>query len=223
MNSTIQKYLTACIGLVSLALLGGCASLPVQSRSDVFESVSRADAAYAQGHWREAERSYREVIAKAPADAHAWFRLGNVQLQQGRYAAAIEAYQATLVREPGWAKVYYNLSTVYVLQAQAILQAGHGQSLTSQQALMQARLNALDGVLYDTEPPPDTDAVAAVVSGIDPVLPSVPKRQTQPSKPDLPSATPDTTNTPGTHTTAVAVTTDPGDAITVTHPATPTP
>lgn len=221
MNTTTQKYLTACIGLISLALLGGCASLPVQSHSDVFESVSRADAAYAQGHWREAERSYREVIAKAPADAHAWFRLGNVQLQQGRYAAAIEAYQATLVREPSWAKVYYNLSTVYLLQAQAILQAGQGQSLMSQQALMQDRLSALDGVLYDTENTRDTEAVAAVVPEVDPVLPSVPKRQTQPPAPDLSSATPDTTKTPDSHTTAAVVSTDPDDAITVTHPARP--
>jgi len=59
-----------------------------------------------------------------------------VKQADAAYAQAhwTEANQAALVREPGWGKAYYNLSTVYLLQAQAILEssrAGEGGSTAS--------------------------------------------------------------------------------------------
>ena len=136
--------------LVSVLWLVGCAGggAVKPSSEDVFAQVHRADAAYALGHWDEAARGYRAVIARVPKDAYAWFRLGNVRLQQGRYAAAIEAYQAARAQEPGWAKVYYNLSTVYLLQAQAMLSQGSGRAQAGQRGRFARRSAALTRVLY---------------------------------------------------------------------------
>jgi tetratricopeptide (TPR) repeat protein len=158
-----------CLSLV----LGGCAhQQPRVDTNAVFTAAGQADAAYAQGHWIEAARFYQQVITLAPTDGHAWFRLGNVRLQQARYAAAVEAYQAALVREPGWTKAYYNLSTVYLLQAQAILDSSHGQASPLQQQEINARLSALDGVLYAPE---DAHSAARIHHEEDTVRPSVPK------------------------------------------------
>jgi len=144
-------------GVFSLLLLSlvGCAHQPEgaegRPNNGVFMDAARADAAYAQGHWVEAERHYRLVISKAPTDAHAWYRLGNVQLQQGRYAAAIEAYQAALVREPSRTKAYYNLSTVYLLQAKEILDNSQGRGNRQQKQKIALRQTELEGMLYAIE------------------------------------------------------------------------
>lgn len=103
----------------------GCASGDrlAQGEMGVFELVQRADRAYAQGSWMEAERYYQQVIARAPQDAYAWFRLGNTRLRQGALPAAIAAYEAALRRGAEPAKPRYNLATAYLLQAEQSLRA----------------------------------------------------------------------------------------------------
>lgn len=156
------------VGVLVSVSLGGCAG----SRHRVFELVKDADKAYEQGYWPKAEQGYRAVIDKAPDDAYAWFRLGNVQLQQGRHTGAIEAYQAVLAREPAWTKAYYNLSTAYLLQAQSILEAGTQHASRQQQAVLDKRRVYLESVLYTPEKPAVV-ASTAVSAPANPAPPAV--------------------------------------------------
>ncbi len=146
------------------AQLAGCTSVPVvqmvpTESQTVFARVKNADAAYELDHWEEAARHYRAVIKQIPEDAYAWFRLGNVRLRQGRYAAAIEAYQKVLAREPGWSKAYYNLSTAYLLRARAVLSVGLARAQGEQARRIGDRAKALTILLYGrTRPTIQTNA-----------------------------------------------------------------
>lgn len=85
---------------------------------DVFELSERADRAYREGRWMEAARHYGELTERVPADAYAWFRLGNTWARQGAFDRATHAYERSLERDAGQPKPWFNLSTAYLLNAQ---------------------------------------------------------------------------------------------------------
>lgn len=111
-------------------LFTGCASTPNTEHS-AFELVKKADRAYLESRWLEAEQGYSAVIQQVPEDPYAWFRLGNTQLRQGRVDSAIHAFNQALKRDPQHSKTHYNLATAYLLQALAALE-NSGHSLRDQ-------------------------------------------------------------------------------------------
>ena len=131
------------LALILLGLLQGCATgittsapatptddLPTPSATldttpvDVSTIMAQADQAYEQGDFAAAELAYLQVIAHAPDNASAQYRLGNTFARQQRYAEAIRAYQASLEQDAKQVHAYNNLATVYMYQAQAILASG---------------------------------------------------------------------------------------------------
>jgi tetratricopeptide (TPR) repeat protein len=107
-------------------LLAGCAMQTQNqevSKVDAFTLVGNADKAYAAGDWKAAEQGYREVIKKVPADAYAYFRLGNTLAKQLQFEQAAAAYQESLARDASKTKVYNNLAMIRLLQAEAALSA----------------------------------------------------------------------------------------------------
>lgn len=111
----------------TLLILGGCATTgtePVTESGDPSLLVSSADKAYSQGNWKEAEIGYRNVIARAPTDAYAYFRLGNSLAKQLKFDDAAQAYQESLNYDGNKTKVYHNLAMIHLLQAESSLNAG---------------------------------------------------------------------------------------------------
>lgn len=118
-----RHVIVMALGLMSLSLLSACSSTSRKSESSVlFQVLDKADAAYAEGNWLEAEMYYQQLINKVPDDAYAWLRVGNARLQQGQISSAIAAYQQSITHNPGQTKPYFNLSTAYMLQAQRALE-----------------------------------------------------------------------------------------------------
>jgi len=110
-------------------LLSACASnsssdVGGNSSDDAFTLVGKADRAYSQSKWKEAENGYRAVIVKVPADAYAYFRLGNSLAKQLHFSDAAAAYQASLARDANKTKVYHNLAMIHLIQAESSLSAG---------------------------------------------------------------------------------------------------
>ena len=121
-TSPLLRRVRLCVtALVIPVLLGACAS---NSTGKIFDLVARADAAYAQGDWEQAEKRYMAVVEAVPNDAYAYFRLGNVFAKQMNYDAAMQAYQAAIARQADLSKAYHNLALVHVLQAKQALETG---------------------------------------------------------------------------------------------------
>ena len=111
-----------------LLLISGCATNSASdgssSGANAFELVGKADRAYNQGKWKEAEQAYLAVIAQVPNDAYAYFRLGNSLAKQLRFNEAATAYNTSLRYDANKTKVYHNLAMIHLLQAESSLSAG---------------------------------------------------------------------------------------------------
>lgn len=135
--NTLTYYAKRCsksVGLLMLVLLSACATTPntpatSQSsefnksgqKADVFNLVAKADTAYNEGRWLEAEQAYLQLTSQVPDDYYAWFRLANVQLRQGRIDNAVVAYKQAAKRNPNQPKAFYNLATAHLFEALASL------------------------------------------------------------------------------------------------------
>jgi tetratricopeptide (TPR) repeat protein len=106
-------------------VLGGCATTDpgqsVDTVGDITVLVGKADQAYDQGKWKEAESAYRAVIAKSPNDGYAYFRLGNTLAKQSRLDEAAQAYTSALNDDANKTKAYQNLAIIRLEQADAAL------------------------------------------------------------------------------------------------------
>ena len=113
--------LKKCFGLLVLtiviAMIVGCSSQGKAKSNDIFSIVSQADAAYTEGRWMEAEYLYQQVTVLVPHDHHAWFRMANAQLRQGRLESAIYNFNEAVKRNEQHAKTYFNLSVAYILKS----------------------------------------------------------------------------------------------------------
>ena len=65
------------------------------------------------GRLPEAERVYRDGVARAGKDAVLWFNLGVLLEDMGRHEEAIAAYESALRAEPRFADCHYNLALAY--------------------------------------------------------------------------------------------------------------
>lgn len=106
-------------------LMGGCAmqTQNEEPQGSAHELVINADKAYAAGDWKVAEQGYRDVIAKKPAESHAYFRLGNTLVKQNRLDEAASAYQDALLHDASKTEVYNNLALIRLTQAENALNA----------------------------------------------------------------------------------------------------
>lgn len=115
--------LTRIILIFACMFLVGCSSTGEKRTSkQLFDFLHRADTAYSEGNWLEAEMFYQQLIEKVPDDAYAWLRVGNARLQTGKINGAIKAYLMSVNHDPHQSKPYYNLSTAYMIQAQRALE-----------------------------------------------------------------------------------------------------
>jgi len=112
----------ASVVLATLLLMSCSTTASKDSSKDLFDTLEKANAAYAEGNWLEAEIYYQKLIEKIPDDAYAWLRIGNARLQTGQVSAAIAAYRESINHNPNQSKPYYNLSTAYMIQAQRALE-----------------------------------------------------------------------------------------------------
>ncbi len=121
-----------------------------EARDALFSLLQDADQAYQKGDWLLAARHYEALTQKVPQDAYAWFRLGNVRLQQGHLDNAIRAYEASLQRDPLQAKPHYNIATVRLMQAQQALLTLQQQMHANDpgQADIDWRTQVLQSLLY---------------------------------------------------------------------------
>lgn len=65
------------------------------------------------GRLREAERVYRDGVARAGNDAILWFNLGVLLEDMARGDEAVVAYEASLRADPRFADCHYNLALAY--------------------------------------------------------------------------------------------------------------
>ncbi len=109
------------LAAVAVVFLGACAT--ENRREDVFALVHKADSAYEQGDWAEAEKGYRAITVAVPNDAYAYLRLGNTLARQKRLDEAAAAYREALVRDVRLSKAYHNIAMVRLMQAEIALEA----------------------------------------------------------------------------------------------------
>jgi curli biogenesis system outer membrane secretion channel CsgG len=81
-----------------------------------------ADARYESGDWQEAERHYRQAIARVPSEAQSWARLGHALLMQQRFADAVRACRKALDLGGPRAENLNNLGLAY-FELEALAQA----------------------------------------------------------------------------------------------------
>lgn len=112
--------------LISLLLLvaSGCNQFNIQSSrpdepdlNNVLELQQQADKAYQEEDWPGAEKIYRQLTEKVPAQVEPWFRLGNIYARTERLDAAVIAYRNALLRNSESGKIWHNLGIVHLRQA----------------------------------------------------------------------------------------------------------
>lgn len=132
--------------VVSLLFLSACSSSGDKKTSKaLFDTLDKANIAYSEGNWLEAEMYYLQIIEKVPNDAYAWLRVGNARLQTGKINASIAAYLESIRHNPDQPKPYYNLSTAYMIQAQRSLESAkqNMQKYDPGMSLVEQRIDAI--------------------------------------------------------------------------------
>jgi tetratricopeptide (TPR) repeat protein len=115
------------ISMASVVLMSGCAtspSAPVAQASEFEQLLERANNAYTEARFDDAERLLVDITNRYPTIATAWFRLGNVYYRTGRYPAAVRAYEQTLLYEQDHANAWHNLALTRIRQAEEVVETG---------------------------------------------------------------------------------------------------
>jgi tetratricopeptide (TPR) repeat protein len=77
--------------------------------TDTRTLIALADAAYRQGEWDAAARTYAQLADVFPKEAEYRFRLANIHVYQGRLDEAVVQYRAALALDPGHTGAWHNL------------------------------------------------------------------------------------------------------------------
>jgi cytochrome c-type biogenesis protein CcmH/NrfG len=134
---------------LAAVLLAGCASTPPETDTPLTQLLQRASHAYAQRNYPQARRAYTQLTKAMPNDTQFWFRLGNVELQQGAFKMAVHAYEHALKLDAGDPRTWHNLALARLRQAQAALiratraGAGHPGPAGPASAALSDKLSAL--------------------------------------------------------------------------------
>jgi tetratricopeptide (TPR) repeat protein len=114
----VSRRLAAAVPLV-LLLIGACAPQQglVRPPGNAFELRERAEQAYAQGDWLNAEKEYRALTRAVPTESEPWFRLGNIYAHLNQPEQALAAYKEALIRDPKNGKAWHNTGIVQLRQA----------------------------------------------------------------------------------------------------------
>jgi len=84
--------------------------------SSTAKLLQRALRLHRQGAFDDAERVYREILARDPDDAEALARLGMLYADRGALPAAIECLRRSLARRPDDAEAWLRLADTYRVQ-----------------------------------------------------------------------------------------------------------
>jgi predicted O-linked N-acetylglucosamine transferase (SPINDLY family) len=79
----------------------------------ISEALTTAVLHHQAGRLREAEATYRQILAADPDHHHAWHLLGVIACQEGKYQAGVECIQRALAHRPDWAVAHYNLGNAW--------------------------------------------------------------------------------------------------------------
>lgn len=94
------------------------------------------------GAWQEAERLYRQILARQPDHAGTWFRLGILALQTGRPAVALPALDQALALAPERPEFWLNRGVARQQQGDpAAAAADYRAALARHPAYVQALFN----------------------------------------------------------------------------------
>ncbi|MCB1739840.1 MAG: tetratricopeptide repeat protein [Gammaproteobacteria bacterium] len=136
-----------------------------------------AASSYETDEFDRAERLYRALTLREPADADHWLRLGNVYGRSSRPEEAVAAYQEAVLRDPGLAKAWHNMGVIRLQQAansfqQLLVHAAADEPLVA--TATQTRI-AILGLLQGGVPP------AVVTSGAGVAEPGEPSDRSAPA------------------------------------------
>jgi tetratricopeptide (TPR) repeat protein len=95
--------------LVTVAM-AGCAPVRMPDRARAEEALLRATDLHGAGFARDAERGYREAVAIDPSYAFAYYRLGVLAMQWGRFGSAEAHFRRAVRVDPGFMRPYYELA-----------------------------------------------------------------------------------------------------------------
>jgi len=141
-----------------LCLQAGCATVleRVTGRGDGPGAISaryeESVRAYAEGDFEAAAAGFEEIVTHVPANAEAWYRLGNSYGRIDRPRDAATAYEQAVVRDPQHARAWYNLSIVRTrMAANSFLEMS--RSLPPGDPLREIALEMADALLDSLEGP----------------------------------------------------------------------
>ncbi|MBF0181474.1 MAG: tetratricopeptide repeat protein [Magnetococcales bacterium] len=111
--------------------------------ADRLSALNQQGIRLAQGqNWQAAEATFRQILRIAPADADAHNNLGNLFLEQNRFAEAEQAYRQALRHDPGHAVACHNLGVVLSeLGRPDAAEAAYRQALTLRPDTQEVRLH----------------------------------------------------------------------------------
>src|SRR5437870_2303132 len=79
---------------------------------DLADLLAGAYVHYGGQRWNEAGALLERALEARPDDARAWYRLGNVRMEQGRDAQAAACFERAVKLDPTHAKSWNNLGAV---------------------------------------------------------------------------------------------------------------
>ena len=94
---------------------------------EVMEFLNSALRSHQAGRWQEAERQYRQVLARQPQNADAMHLLGLLYHQRGKGEEAIGLYKQALGIRPNYWEAHSNLAMVLQQQGKVTEAIGHFQ------------------------------------------------------------------------------------------------
>jgi protein O-GlcNAc transferase len=101
------------LAVILIAITSVLAQEPTDSASEVDRLMSTAKTAQEEGHYDDAIRTYRQVVAlskESPKNAAlAYFNAGTLYLQFKKYDAAVDAFQQSILLDPNSAEANNNL------------------------------------------------------------------------------------------------------------------
>jgi Tfp pilus assembly protein PilF len=126
----------------AILLLSACVATPSSRNSNsagertpggLMALQDRADQAYAEGRLLDAEQLYRLMLKEMPQSAHAWLRLGNVQLRNSELEAAARSFRECLKFQQQDGRCWNNLALTYIKMAHSTLDQSAGFVVDAEQ------------------------------------------------------------------------------------------